>query len=597
MKIARSLAFMLTTISLLPGTVLPAAAPENEWKEFAEDVYYIGCYLDYRGHRGSVFVAPDCNRLVILDHELAERTGWGKPAPLAGNSDRLQGLAAGTPGQVRFFGAAAAGVDTESAPSPAEGSFLDFSSYSQTPDLMPIVQKTRNPMLLGLLAADANWQSQIYPKLLALKKSADIHQALSGMVMAGALPLAEQYLAANPPLRSDREAYEPDFRILLPWIREGLEATPAFAPNEADLRASPVLFLLPAVRVWIKTQSREQTTAAFYDTVFNAAAVPVFPQAAKDELAVGSPRLVQGPFERGRFLFDQVLKHRAPQLYQILAEAGRDLVFWEEAMVLDAVMNPDGAYLILWDPKRQERLALEYPGELPELLFGTRADALVRISRPTDFRRGQVVRCQFLDPDPEAMLEAMRQMSPGYRLGYVAKAVGNRQNELGWKDWREMLQKAGAEEGWHRINNAEVFQVIQETAVADELALSLPAMIRTLDYAAAGEQGLRIVAVYLRNGEYEKARGELSSLPEMLRACRETYDGKGDIGWANRCGIELMKLLQARLAKQRPPRATPELRQHRKYALDMVRNILVTVPGIPLEEWERQMRKALPPAK
>jgi hypothetical protein len=602
MKTMRILMVLLLAASLCPDTAQAGMpATWTDWKEYSAELIFIGYYQDYQGYHGSVYVSPDqWDRVWIMDHELSRASLWGKPAPRVGNGLGLMKIAPGTAGILHYWGAAEVSNQAMEPPpgteqQPSDGTFLAFSPSSTLQDLAILVRKTKNPLLLGLLTGNPAVRPQTYTRLLALKKKSDINQALAGLCLANEFEQAGQYLAVQAQGWKDDALGEPDFRVLLPWLRQGLAASPDQAFTDDEMRASPVLFLLPAIRAWLATRSPEKTAAAYYDAIFGRAAAYVLPRESSTmPRSEGFPPPIPGPFERGEFNYAKILKHLSPELYQVLMLADQGLEHLRNIPVLDVSGQGAVRWLVLWNATTRERWAVRYADPATQTLaFGSRADFLIRLTNPGEFQRGTVIRCRFLEPDPAGLLSELQNMNPGYRLGYLAKAVQSKSAGLAWDAWREALRKAVETEGWARINNAEIFQLSLDQDVANALAAALPEMIHSRPYTEAGEQALRIVAVDLKNQDYAQARRLLAALPEALRASRTTYDSHGDIGWQNRCAIELFRILLARLSDEKTLKLSPELKKYHRYPVEIVRTILVTVPGIPVETWETLLREAL----
>jgi len=518
------------------------------WGEASADVVYVGTYRDFKGARASIWVHPDDpGQVWLLDHDLAPAKEGIVPSGKAGDPATLAKHAAGTRGVVSFYEIRM--VDRGGTPQPVpgstakknagrpltEGTFVSFDAKGTSVTPEKILKECRDPWLIGLLTAVPAVRDAAYQKIVGEKDEARKVRALSGLVTAGALDLAEKYLAANPQKRTAETLGNPDFHVLVPWIARGLDGTPAGPFTDRDLDGSLVLHLIPAAKEWRETKSAEKTREAFYDTVLGRQVSLLFPLVFETDHTESMPEPAYGPFERGQYHFSSVLEKVAPDF----AKAVRDAEFH----FLGFPAHTKGMW-VLGTPTRAGSTRLEVFGGAGWLFpviasppkaipFGSRADVLIRVE--DRFRHGadegSILTMRLLPPDPAGLIAYMKQYGLGQNVGWLARWIQEGKPGITWKDLDEMLGKLAAQEDGNYVEGLQplsVFGVHATPEIAERIWKLLPAYSRKNRYTDVAAYGATVAAVYAKSGRYDLAKKTLDELPAVIRAGKDTYDGKGD---------------------------------------------------------------------
>lgn len=559
-------------------------APETwlDWGERADEVVFLGSYTDYKGARGSVYLSPrSMDRIWIMDHDLAAGAEGNRPAPAVGDASGLRALPCGARGRLRYYGVVS--MPGEVPVSPArwassreanatglqviEGTFLAFTPGSGGIPASELVARTADPWVLGLLVREPGARKLALAKLHRFRDTFRRTRALSGLLVAGAKGEARTYLNQVALPRGPRDRDLPDLKVLGPWLLDGFKRVPQVPVGEEDLRLSPVRYLLPAARVWMRTVSAQATRAAYYDTVLGQDVGFLLP-APSEAIRDGEEAApTHGPFERGGFAYADVLLALAPEFYRTVSDAESQVLgypgYYRNVPVLEVRRSGRDRYLVILDPQTGDLLACRDPRDHGPVSFGARADLLIYAPRDiAEEEEGSILRFRWRTADPAGVVRLLKRSGLGAGVGYLARAAQESAGGFTWRDWEAHVRQAAQAhaDGFTALRTREVLAISPSPDTADALRGLLPEIARAGGRVDAGRQGLAVVAAYLAARKFERAGTLLDALPGIIGQSREYQDDQGDLGWENRCGIEVFRILQKRLSGEPAPRPSEELR-------------------------------------
>ncbi len=605
----KSMLWLLIVMGFAGNLWAGAQAMKMKWAEKSENVYFLGMYRDYRGNAASLYArqAGTGSHAWLAVHHLALKKDWNQPAPHVGEAGLLTSVIPGTPGIFKFFT-----MEQEGNNAPESNSLTAAGHTGNEPDLVTFISFIPSgnavaldsavawltqPYALGLLTAQTGAREAAYGKLGLNSDPVQRLHGAGGMVTGGMFDLAGKFLKEFPVPRTANLADEPDFNLIIPWLRTGLGAVAGKSPAPGDEAASPEIFLLPSIQVWLQEKSREKTTQAYYDTLFEkhtakpilTAEVPATP--FREEY----PPLEQGAFETGNYAYESVLNHVDPDYFQIVKEANQHLRVVSAGPITVSILeqrqegkkkllvfvNPDGNIEeALYSPKLQT-------------VFGTQAAVLIWVENQFDLETpGEVIRYRELPANPAKTIEALKKSVHPKALGYLARAAHERRGDMTWDAWTSFIrQQSAVNPGFiSGLSCRGIFRVQATTDTADALQTLLPEILKSRPYPEAGREAFNLAAVYIYRHELAKARAVLKALPEQLRTNGGSYDGKDDLGWENRCGLEMFAILLDFFDNQRVHPASPELRKYAAAALENFDRITADIPKA--DRWKTLLVKA-----
>jgi hypothetical protein len=480
-----------------------------------------------------------------------------------------------------------------------EGTFLDFAPEGRVLPVSELAARTSDPWLLGLLVRESEAKKKALQKIQRLRDPRARTRALSGMFLGGARTEARKYLTQVALPRNQDNLQDPDFKVLGPWLLDGFDRVPQVPERDEDLRTSRVRYLLPAAKAWLRTRSAGEAQAAYYDVMLGKPETLLLPVAQEGPSGEGYPPPTQGPFERGDFAYADVLRALAPGFYRAIHDAESHILgypgYYRNVPVLEVRQQGEKRYLGILDPQTGDMLACRDTRGHGPVAFGSRADLLIYApSGIAEEEEGRILRLRWLARDPAGVIMLLKQSGLGAGLGYLARAAQERAGGFTWREWDEFVRRTakGHADGFAALRVGEVLAVSPGLETADALRALLPDIARAVGYVDAGRQGLAVVAAYLALREHARAEALLDELPGVITQSRETYDGQGDIGWENRCGIEAFRILSLSLAGAKAPRPSEELKQYWGSVREQFEEVTRAVERSERERWMRTLLRS-----
>jgi hypothetical protein len=512
-----------------------APATWTTWRQREEDGVFVGLFTDYKGHRASVFVqAKTLDRVWVLDHDPAEPLSGVQPATRIGDPATLRGIRPGTRGRLHMLAIHTEGEADDDARAAARGTeaaiedatFLDFAPRGGRTGLGEIVRRVETPWMLGLLAGQDDARARSLEKIARLRAPRERTAVVAGMLTAGAYEAVGLYLSSFEFLRGEGERELPDFRVIAPWLIHGFDDAPIPPYSDDEARHSPVRYLLPAVRVWQKTHSRDATARALRESLRGKPAgdlVPLRVPPPRGRDAGGHVRPANGPFDRGAFPYADVLRHRAPEFYAVVEDVCTHLVMptrGEATYALDIVDDDQGKALVyLITPGATFARARLPEGPAAPIPFGSRVELTCStLDRWAIDPRYAIEWISVGAVDGSSVVEALKRSSSYAALGHLGRAAEASLGGFTWEDWR-LSVKERAELIPHEIvwvDSNEILCAYDAPPMADRMRELLPRMVTMSVFDHRLHHALRVVAAYLKHDLPAKARALLDELPALL---------------------------------------------------------------------------------